>query len=94
MMHEFTELYKIEGDVSHIYSAEAVEFINHTKCHKAKKGDCYPIIYRTPNGKPFRIYDKINSKEYRLGYQYGQYCWFDTEEELKNFKKTLDKMNI
>ena len=86
MKHDITELYKIKGDTMHTYSAEAVKFVNHAKGHKAQKGDCCSIIYKVSRGKPFRIYDKINSKEYRLGYLYGQYTWFDSAEELEQYR--------
>ena len=82
MMHSIEELYKIKGDVTHIYSAKAVQFINHAKGHKAQIGDCYPMSWKTNSGKPFRIYHAVGSKEYTLGYLYGEKTWFDTLEEL------------
>lgn len=91
MKHEFTELYKIKGDTRHIYSEKAVQFVNHEKCHKAKDGDAVQMLYRVATNKPFRIYDEIGSKEYRLGYQYGEKTWFDTKEELEEWRETMEK---
>ena len=82
MMHLIEELYKIKGDVTHIYSAKAVQFINHAKGHKAQEGDCYPMFSKVNSGKPFRIYHEVGAKEYTLGYLYGEKTWFDTLEEL------------
>lgn len=88
MMHSIEELYKIKGDVAHIYSAKAVQFINHAKGHKAQIGDCYPMSYKVNSGKPFRIYHSLDSKEYTLGYLYGEKTWFDSAEELKAFRES------
>lgn len=94
MKHEFTELYKIKGDTRHIYSEKAVQFVNHEKCHKAKDGDAVQMLYRVATNKPFRIYDEIGSKEYRLGYQYGEKTWFDTEEELKRYREEIEENEL
>jgi len=91
MMHDFTELYKIKGDTNHIYSEKAVQFVNHVKRHRAKNGDAFEINRRVATNKPFRIYDEVDSKEYRLGYQYGERLWFDTKEELDEYREELNK---
>lgn len=92
MMHSFRELYKVKGDVNHIYSEKAVQFVNHVKYRsRAKDGEATQMLYRVGTNKPFRIYDKIGSKEYRLGYQYGEKIWFDTKEELDKYREELKK---
>lgn len=84
MKHSIKELYKIKGDVDHIYSAEAVTFVNHARNRNvANDGDCYPMICRVNQGRPFRIYHSIgNPRDFTLGWQYGEKTWFDTQEEL------------
>ena len=49
------------------------------------------MLYRVATNKPFRIYDEIGNKEYRLGYQYGEKIWFDTKEELDKYREELKK---
>jgi len=94
MKHSIRELYKIKGDVNHIYSAEAVQFINHAPCGKAKTGDCYPIFSRVNRGKPFRIYHSIGNKsDFTYGWMYGEKTWFDTEEELAHHRAWVAAMN-
>lgn len=88
MLHDFTELYKIEGETKNrIYSAQAVQFINHASRNKAKDGDCYKMRTRTATNKPFRIYDSLDSNSYRLGYQYGEKIWFDAPEEVEEYRQ-------
>lgn len=94
MKHEFTELYKIKGDTRHIYSEKAVQFVNHERRYKAKDGDAMQMLYRVATDKPFRIYDEIGSKEYRLGYQYGEKTWFDTKEELEEYRDGMEKLAL
>lgn len=91
MRHDMNELFHIVGNPK-IYSAKAVEFVNQSiRASKAQKGDAVRIHSKTNSGKPFRIYDEINSKEYRLGYQFGEKTWFDTEEELKTAREEYQR---
>ncbi len=87
MKHSITELYKIVGKESKIFSENAVMFINHVeKWRDRKVGDCYKMSYKVAQAKPFRIYDDVDSKTYRLGWLYGEKTWFDSEEELKEYR--------
>jgi len=94
MKHDFTELYKIKGDDRHIYTAKAVQFVNHEMRHKAKEGDAYQLRTRVATYKPFRIYNEIDSKEYTLGYQYGEKIWFDSKEELEDYREGEEKLKL
>lgn len=90
MKHSIKELYKIKGDSCHIYDANAVMFINHASRHNAKDGDCFPMLFKVNNGKPFRVYHSIgNKKDFTLGWMYGEKTWFDTEEELQSYRGQL-----
>lgn len=94
MKHNMNELFHIKGDPK-IYSAKAVEFVNQPKlASKAQKGDAVRINSKTNNGKPFRIFDEIGSKEYRLGYLYGEKTWFDTQKELDDHRKKSQEERI
>lgn len=91
MKHSITELYKIVGDNNHIYSQEAVQYINHAKsCCHAKQGDCYPMSSKIAQSKPFRIYDEIGSKVYRLAWLYGERIWFDSEKEIQDYRTKIE----
>lgn len=84
MKHSIKELYKIKGDVDHIYSAEAVALVNHARHRNvANDGDCYPMMWKVNQGRPFRIYHSIgNNKDFTYAWPYGEKTWFDTQEEL------------
>jgi len=89
MKHSINELYKVVGS-NRIYSAQAVEFANRAKrLQTAKAGECYAIRYRICDNKPFRIYDEIGSKKYRLGWQYGEKTWFDSELERDAYREQM-----
>lgn len=88
MKHSINELYKIKGK-NGLFTAEAVKFINHAPLHKAKLGDASQAIYKVAQAKPFRIYKDIDRKEFQLGYLYGEKIWFDTKEELENYREEL-----
>lgn len=91
MRHDMNELFHIVGNPK-IYSAKAVEFVNQPiRASKAQKGDAVRINRKGNSGKAFRIYDEIGSKEYRLGYQFGEKTWFDTEEELKTAREEYQR---
>ena len=87
-MHTFKELYKIQNEgKNHIYTFEAVkDLVINNSFRTRKAGQAYTMRRRTATPKPFRIYNSINSKDYKLGYQYGESIWFDTEEELENYR--------
>ena len=95
-MHDFTELFKIVGDKSHIYSEKAVQFVNRPKKMRDRKnGNCYNLDFRVATNKPFRIYDEIGSDKFRYGYQYGERLWFDSLEELEQFRvEEKERMRI
>lgn len=86
MMHDFTELFHIKGNDTRIFSAAAVQFVNHVPQHRAKIGDCYSLNRKVATAKPFRIFNNIDSKDFHYGYQYGERLWFDTAEELAQFR--------
>lgn len=86
MKHNIDELFHIVGDPK-IYSATAVKFVNQPIPSKAQKGDAIKIHSRINTGKPFRIFDEIGSKKHRLGYLFGEKIWFDTQEELNNYRE-------
>lgn len=91
MRHDMNELFHIIGK-SKIYSAKAVEFVNQPiRSRDVHKGDAVRISSKVNRGKAFRIYDEIDSKEYRLGYQFGEKTWFDTEEELKTAREEYQR---
>jgi hypothetical protein len=83
MKHNINELYRIVGDDKHIYTAKAVEFVNHST--KQEIGNCYPLHHRLKSDT-FRIYDEIGSKAFRVVYQYGERAWFDTAEERAEYR--------
>ena len=83
MKHEVRELYKIDGDRSHIYSAEAIKDVRPELVSQ--------IRYRTSTEKPFKIYDKVGSNEYRYGYMYGEKFYFDTAEEREEQREKVRK---
>lgn len=91
MRHDMNELFHIVGNPK-IYSKKAVEFVNQPiRRDEARKGDAVRIHSKINSGKAFRIYDEIDSKEYRLGYQFGEKTWFDTEEELKTAREEYQR---
>ena len=83
MKHNINELYKVKGDVMHIYSKEAIKHLD--------ASEVKPIRSKVSQPKPFRIYDEIGSKNYRLGYTCGEFAWFDTEEERTAYRKAREQ---
>ena len=83
MKHELNELYRIKGETGKLYTAEAVKNLVHAPRYKAQKGECFAEHAMNNGGAPIKIYDKLNTKEYRLGYLYGEKTWYDTAEEVE-----------
>ncbi len=95
MKHSIKELYKLNKGKRRIYSAEAIKDIPVVRSEIIAKETeelvAYPIRCRT-GSKPFRIYDKIGSKEFRHGYMYGYKAYFDSEEERNAHRLEVKKL--
>lgn len=83
MKHSINELYKVKGDVMHIYSEKAIKNLDPALVT--------PIRSKVSQPKPFRIYDEVGSKEYRYGYTCGEFAWFDTSEEREAYRKAREQ---
>jgi len=90
MKHSITEVYKIVGDDSHNYSAEAVKFLNHVARWRDKRpGDCYALRSKTNAAKHFRIYDNLDRTSFHLGFMYGEHTYFDSAEEREEYRAQI-----
>ena len=87
MKHTLTEVYQVIGIHNKLFSEEAVKNLKHvTRYSDAEMGDAIALKTRVATAKPFRIYDAIDTKVFRYGYQYGEKIWFDTVEELEEYR--------
>lgn len=87
MRHDINELWKVDGDITHIYAEEAVknlEVANRSNRHKENLRR--PMLSKVNNGKPFRIWLDREHTEYKLGWLYGEKTWFDSEQEVKDYR--------
>lgn len=98
MKHSVTEIWKINGDNYHNYSAQAVEHLEQFTRQEKRgclrnrpKGKKYPVIYRVASNKPLRVYDNIQRTSYHLAWFYGEKIWFDSESELQEYRQSLTK---
>ena len=89
MKHTFDELYHVRNFVG-IFSEKAVEGLTRRTSWRDTLGqdwECEKVIY--PSDKEFHIRDSLTSKEYRIGYSYGSKFWFDTKEELEEYRANI-----
>ena len=91
MKHNINELWKIIGDERHIFAEEAVKDIKIAeKSWKGNHdGERRPMGNKVYTNKPFRIWLNKECTEYKLGWLYGEKTWFDTEQEVKDYRDYL-----
>jgi hypothetical protein len=86
MKHSIEELYKILGDTTHIYSKQAVQFVNQPEPSNLHRGAAYKMLYRVGTEKPFRIFDDLERQSFHYGWMYGEKTWFDSKEERDAYR--------
>ena len=93
MKHSFDELFHVRN-ISGIFSEKAVEGLERLESFRdfnESYWECQSLC-AAPTDKIFRIYDTLGSrKKYHLGYAYGTYLWFDTEEELNAYRSAINE---
>lgn len=78
MIHSITELYKVQG-TSALITKEASEII---------KRPTYKAQYKTHPKDAVTVYDVDGTKTI---YMFGEKTWFDTQEELNEYRAAYQK---
>lgn len=83
MKHSYIELFKIEGDITGVFSAEAVKGLT----------NIYPI---SASPEPRRGYRRVWTNKEKTAskrvYTYGEKIWFDTEKERDAYRAEQNRI--